>query len=180
MFRIDWVIRMPAPYDARTIANYILKAFDSIEHSLTNKKINKLLYFVQGASLVRLNRELIRNHFEAWSHGPVVNVIYQSFKDFERNPITGLATAFDYELAKEVVVSAEGIDEYEKEFIHKVCQHFIRYTADELETMSHEPSGPWDTVRSTAEADRGLRGRIPLELMRHHFAKKYGDRRTLQ
>src|SRR4051794_25170043 len=78
-------------HDARKIANLLLSEFDSKRFDVTNLKLNKILFFLHAFHLVRNSRPLIKNHFEAWEHGPVVRVVYHEFKLFERAPITSLA-----------------------------------------------------------------------------------------
>jgi uncharacterized phage-associated protein len=125
-----------APYDARQIANLLLDLFDSNAHGVTNKKINKILYYIQAVALVRLQIPLVRNHFEAWDHGPVVKVVYHAFKNFEYRPISSPATALDYVSGKEVVMGFEHIAAEHRDFIFRVAEYYMKFTADELEDMT--------------------------------------------
>ena len=54
------------------IANYLLELFKFDEDGLTNLKLNKLLYYVQGCSYQRFNRPLFEDEIEAWNYGPVI------------------------------------------------------------------------------------------------------------
>jgi uncharacterized phage-associated protein len=165
---------MSAPYDARQIANLLLDRFDSNVHGVTNKKINKILYYIQVVALVRLQMPLIKNHFEAWEHGPVVKVVYHAFKNFEYRPISSLATSLDYVSGKEVVMSFEHIAAQHRDFIFKVAEYYMKFTADELEDMTHRADGPWARIRSLPERERGIRSRIPDELILEHFKNRFG------
>lgn len=165
---------MSAPYDGRKIANLLLDSFDSVQWEISNKKMNKVLFFVHGVGLSRLNYPLVRNHIEAWDHGPVVDVVYHSFKEFERLPITRKATAFSYVNDQEETLSYDDIDERDRNFIVRVAAHYLRHSADELEAMTHEIDTPWTIVRSTSVQDRGIRNRIPDELIRGYFVKRLG------
>ena len=75
-------------YDPRAVANLIL---DVIHKPPTNLSLQKLLYFVHGAFLLRKKKALVTGYFEAWTHGPVHPAVYAAFKEFESDPITGRA-----------------------------------------------------------------------------------------
>ncbi|HKG75432.1 MAG TPA: type II toxin-antitoxin system antitoxin SocA domain-containing protein, partial [Aestuariivirgaceae bacterium] len=132
--------------DGRLIANLILDHFDSEEWAISNKKINKLIYFCHGFSLCRLSQPLVRNHFEAWRHGPVIKVVYDNFKKAEFSPIKIRATAFDYVEARELPVSYQAISSQMRDFILGITEHFIGESADELEQITHESGSPWHIV----------------------------------
>ena len=170
---------MVAPYDARKIANLLLDRFDSTRWEISNKKINKLLYFIHGVSLVRLQYGLVRNHFEAWDHGPVVAVVFHEFKKFEYRPIEHRAKAFDYASNKEEILGYDDLDVREVEFITRVTKYYVKYSADDLEAMSHEPDSPWSIVRATPAGERGIRDRIPDDLIQRYFAVRLGPLKSV-
>lgn len=162
------------PHDGRSIANLILDRFDAVRFEISNKKINKLLYYCHGFSLIRLNSNLLRNHIEAWIHGPVVRVVYEQFRKFEYRPIENRALFFDYETGREQIVSYEQVSPQETDLILKVATHFVKYTADELEEFTHKENSPWWIVKQMQPSDRGIRDRIPNELIRLDFTEKFG------
>ena len=161
--------------DARAIANFILDEFDPIENSISNKKINKLIYFCHGFSLLRLDLPLVKNHIEAWVHGPVVKVVYDSFKQFDYRPITSRALYFNYVSGIEEVVTYGDVNSDQLAMTRKVANHFVRYSADDLEDMTHSQFGPWAKVWNTPESQRGLRSRIPDSDIQAFFKKKYAE-----
>jgi uncharacterized phage-associated protein len=83
-------------YEARKIANFVLANFDAARFDITNLRLNKLLYFMHGWTLVEEPSGLIRNHFEAWKFGPVVPSVYEEFKRHGDRPITDLAQYLEY------------------------------------------------------------------------------------
>lgn len=170
---------MPAPYDARKLANLLLDSFDIRTAELSNKKLNKLLYFVHGAGLARLGYPLVRNHFEAWDHGPVIDVVYHAFKQFEWAPIQSRAMAFDYAVGFEKVIDYKDINPSDRDFILRVASYYNKYSADELEEMTHEVDSPWAVVRSTPKIDRGIKDRIPEDLIRSYFVIRLGPPRSV-
>ncbi len=42
----------------------------SEDDQITNLKLNKLLYYAQGAFLARTGKPLFENNMEAWTYGP--------------------------------------------------------------------------------------------------------------
>ena len=60
-------------------ANFFITIMQGDEERLTNKKINKLLYYVQGHSFLRLGHQFFDEDIQAWDHGPVVPSIYHTF-----------------------------------------------------------------------------------------------------
>ena len=162
-------------HDARSIANLILDNFDAVRFEITNKKINKLIYFCHGFSLVRLDRELIRNHIEAWKHGPVVRVLYEEFRKFEHHPITARASFYDYSTLRNQTSSYENVTATEIELALKVSAHYVQFSADELEERTHRENSPWWRVKNMPPADRGMRDRIPNELILEDFVESFGN-----
>ena len=163
---------MLAGYDAKGICNHILSEWDAKLHRITNKKINKLLFFAHGFHLIRTGQPLVRNNFEAWEHGPVVKVIYHEFKEFGYSPIEKLAYSFDYNEGIDKPFFCNIMSDPDYDRIMSVIQHYMAFSADELEAMSHEKDGPWDWVRNRNEG--GLGGRIPNELIKSHFQTRFG------
>lgn len=164
--------------DARAIANFILDEFDSREHAISNKKINKLIYFAHGFSLFRIGQPLVKNHVEAWVHGPVFKVVYDAFKQFEFHPIVSRAVNFNFVTGVDEQVSYDLLGSEQRELTKKVVTHFVRFSADELEDMTHSQFGPWAKIWNLPESERGLRNRIPNEEIAAHFKLKYGQNPT--
>ena len=170
---------MSAPYDARKIANLVLDQLDATEFSISNKKINKLLFFIHGASIVRLGFGLVKNHFEAWDHGPVVNVVFQAFKGSGFGPIKSRANAFDYVSGRDEVLRYSDVSQEHRKFILRVATYYAKYSADELEAMTHEADSPWSAVRSTPSFERGIRDRIPDSLIQNYFQLRLGPPKSV-
>ena len=68
-------------YTALEIAVWFLGAIDrKAGDGITHLKLQKLVYYAQAWSLALLNRPLFDEEVEAWAHGPVVESIFQRFK----------------------------------------------------------------------------------------------------
>lgn len=166
-------------FDARKIANLILSEFDAVRFEISNLKLNKILFYVHAYHLVRQSQPLIKNHFEAWEHGPVVRVVYHEFKKFGSKPITSLARHVDYESGREEIISFSEIDASTRDFVLSIGRHYMRFTASQLRDMTHQNDSPWSRVYSADSESRGLRDRIPNELIEAHFASIIGKNKSL-
>ena len=161
-------------YDGRKIANLLLSEFDPRQFETSNLKLNKVLFCIHGFCLVRLSEPLIKNHFEAWEHGPVVRVVYHEFKSFGNAPITRLAEHLNYETGRKEVIGYNEIPSSLYKFIFDVAAHYMKYSASELYEMTHRVGGPWHQVYSSPSETRGLRDRIPNEAIQRAFEKEFG------
>ena len=166
-------------YDGRKIANLLLTEFDPKQFDISNLKLNKVLFFVHAYHLVRHSTPLIKNHFEAWDHGPVVRVVYHEFKIFGSKPITDLARHLNYESGEVEIIRFSDVEPTKYAFIKSVAAHYMSFSASQLRDMTHEPGGPWHQVFNSAPENRGIGDRIPNELIGMHFAKEIGRQRTL-
>lgn len=161
-------------HDGRSIANFILSAFSAKQFEISNKKINKLIYFAHGHHVARFNKNLIRNYFEAWEHGPVVRVVYDSFKQYRFAPISEPACHVDIFDQVERPVSFEQVTLDEREFIMKVVSHYAQYSAEDLEKLTHRPGTPWAVTRSKQEVEPQFQNRITNQLIREYFISEFG------
>ena len=166
----------PKMYEARKVCNLILLEFDAVTYNITNAKLNKVLYYVQGFYLVRFKAPLIRNHFESWDYGPVIRSVYDAFKVFGQMPITQLATYRDYTDNTEKPVPCDDLSETDRRFVLSVADTYLRHSVGSLIRETHVPNGPWDRAR---RADRGVRRsrRIPNEEIASYFNDEFGGER---
>lgn len=160
-------------HDARAISNLILAKFDASNFEISNLKLNKVLYFIHGMYLAKAATSIVRNHFEAWDHGPVVRVVYHQFKEFGEDPITKTAEHLNYATGKVEPIGFGEIQAETREFIFQVAEHYVRFPAWKLREITHEPGGPWHQVFASGASDRGLRDRIPNELIKAHFEARF-------
>jgi uncharacterized phage-associated protein len=162
-------------YDALALSNRILDRWNAHERSITNKKINKLLFYCHGFALARLNTPLLKNHIEAWTHGPVVKSVYHAFKEFDHRPIGKLATAFDYVAGRPTVVWQEFESHGLEELFFNVCDYYSRWSADGLEHDSHAPGSPWAMVMNRPRYGPSS-NRISNHSIRLYFQERFGNK----
>lgn len=100
---------------------------------LSNKKLQKLCYYAYAWYLTLYHQRLAPLTFEAWVHGPVSRELYNYYRKYGWDDIpmySGFIIADDEVIA----------------FCRKVWQYYGRYSADELESMTHEEM-PWQKAR---------------------------------
>jgi uncharacterized phage-associated protein len=161
-------------YEARKICNLLISRADTHSFDLTNLRLNKLLFFIHGWALTNRPEGLVRNHFLAWKHGPVIRPVFDAFKAYGDGRITRQAEFFDYRLGENRVVSFEDISEIDKQLIERIFATYDRYTTSELVEMSHEPGGPWEVTFKEWSKDQRLNPRIPNDLIRQYFLRQRG------
>lgn len=119
-------------YYALDIARKILSRVD-VEHgdTISNLKLQKLLYFVQGFHLAYFGKELFGEELVSWNYGPVVPEVYDVYKKYKNRDINTAGVVDDVELHPE-----------EGSLFDKVYLEYSRYSAVALMQMTHE-EGPW-------------------------------------
>jgi uncharacterized phage-associated protein len=130
-------------YDARAVANFFIDQGAERNHQLNLMTVLKLIYFAHGWYLAMNNKPLVKNDFEAWERGPVVRVVYESFKDFKKaRPIDRKATKFDPVSGEHTEVAYQ-FEKDEVAFLKSIYMRYGHIHALELSKMTHEPGSPW-------------------------------------
>lgn len=124
---------MAPPYPAMTVAKWFIAFGEVEEGDVSNLKLQKLLYYAQGEYLVESDDPLFDEDIQAWSHGPVVPVVYHAYKD---------AGAGVLELPEDDPWSWDRIDEDTTQFLIDVWERFGSLAAWRLREMTHR-NGPW-------------------------------------
>ncbi len=123
---------------ASQVADYfITKDEPEIGETISNLKLQKLLYYAQGFSLACLDKPLFNNPVEAWIHGPVVKEIYHKLKDCGNGPLSASDN-----------FSIESIPEEIRKLLDEVYDVYGQFSAWRLRDMTHEES-PWKTTATS-------------------------------
>lgn len=72
---------------AAKVAEYIIYEAQKRKNPITNTKLQKLLYFVQGSYLAKYNKKAFEDNIIAWKYGPVVKDIYYKYSLYGAEPI---------------------------------------------------------------------------------------------
>ena len=124
---------------ALTIANAFIRLSEPDRgDELTNLKLQKLLYYVQGFHLALYDSKLLEEGVYAWEHGPVVPEVYHAVKQYGSNTIEA-PIALEHE---------EELEEEEMDLIGEVNEIYGQFSGWKLREMTHNES-PW------LETDKG-------------------------
>ena len=115
------------------VANYFLKCQDlDAGDSMSNLKLQKLVYYAQGFHLAIIGTPLFEEPIEAWEHGPVCPVLYQKYKKYKARAIP---IPFDEE-------TWEIFTEKTREVLAMVYRYYGQFSAWKLRDFTHEDI-PW-------------------------------------
>jgi uncharacterized phage-associated protein len=132
------------------VARYFLAQVDEdAGDSLTNLKLQKLVYYAQGFHLAFYDEALFPERIEGWTHGPVVPDLYHALKQFGSEPVK-----LDWEVDP---------DKYSPEvlgLLDEVYSVYGQFSAVRLRNITHQEP-PW------METPNGET--ISLELMKDYF-----------
>lgn len=125
------------------IADCFLKIVDRDSGStITPLKLQKILYYAQGWYLAINNKELFKEEFQAWAHGPANPAIYDKYKKYGYNSI-------DYPESKSCKIDNNIID-----FLYMIWNTYGIYDGKYLEKMTHSET-PWIEARKRANCHDG-------------------------
>lgn len=118
-------------YSAKNIAEYIVSlANPEFGDSITNLKLQKLLYYTQGFNLAIHGQILFEENIEAWQYGPVVPEVYHEYKHLGSSAIPP-PDKLEIE-----------IDDISMRLIDEVYDVYGQFSALKLMNMTHAES-PW-------------------------------------
>lgn len=129
------------------ICRYIINACHEQGYSVSNLKLQKLLYFAQGYSLAIVDKPLFNEEFEAWDFGPVVPVAYRNYKIFGANCIPKIQYYYDINYDNDTFLDKIEYDkkyynDIEQTIMDNIVKTFGRYSANELVKITHSQP-PW-------------------------------------
>lgn len=79
------------------VANFIIDIAIEKDNPVTNLKLQKIMFFLQGYCLSKYNTPLIDGSFSKWRYGPVEEEVYREFKYYGSAPIESKSVYFDKE-----------------------------------------------------------------------------------
>lgn len=138
-------------YSALDVAKYILNYCSEAGTPISNLKLQKLLYFVQGEFFKNKGEPLFNEHIAAWQFGPVVPDVYYEFCAYAGTPILN-----SY---------ATDINDEDKRIINAVIDRKKDSPTWQLVNETHAPGTPWTQIYN----EFGNRSVIPNEMICDYF-----------
>lgn len=126
--------------------------------SITQLKLQKILYYIQGKYLALYHRPLFRENIEAWAYGPVVREVYVKYVSKGALP-----------LKLDVSDPIPQLNTLEKRCIDSVLDEKLQYSASALVRMTHAES-PW--AEHADEVRKGEKPIIALDRLYHFFSEE--------
>jgi len=146
---------------ASQVAKYIVDFFQQAGDPVTNLKLQKLLYYVQGWHLGLRGAPAFDDRIEAWVHGPVQPGVYREYNAYRWNPIV-----------TEVQVPA--LPDELKDLIADVLETYGADSGYELELRSHREM-PWLEARGALPPDENSNAALSQDTMQRFFAALAAD-----
>lgn len=139
------------PYNATEVAEYIIERCNQKHESISNLKLQKILYFVQAQFIVKYGTPCFENIMQAWDHGPVVPAVYHEYRGYGNTNIPSYGDKrFHFE-------------QDEQQTLDVTIDRASEYTASQLVEIARNQR-PW--MDAYEEADRI----ITSESIRKFFA----------
>jgi uncharacterized phage-associated protein len=150
--------------DPRVVANYILDIAAQRGVTMTNLKLQKLLFFAHAIALTERKTKLVAGYFEAWQFGPVHPAVYQAFKAAGPEPINFRADALDpvSRVRRPLPTLTESAT---RDICDRVVLQFGHMSAGRLVDVTHATGGPWHHIVSTSKSGANIGLRIPDEVI---------------
>jgi uncharacterized phage-associated protein len=148
---------------AEDVAEYfIFRSLKDRNKGISNKKLQKLVYYAQAWTLALTEKPLFSEKFEAWIHGPAIPSLYGKFKKFGFKPVESQNSNFE----PQTIPHSEILDE--------VWRVYGKYDANYLEVLTHQEE-PWINARDALEIEKSSSNEITLDSMKNFYIQKLKD-----
>lgn len=157
------------------VARYMLAKSASFGDLVTNKKLQKLLYYSKAWGLVYFSADggLVDEAFEAHVHGPVCPEVYSLYKKFLIAPIRDDFDGMSPEDYLEKFRKDHSSDADKLELLDVVYEKYSPFTSMELELLSHKEK-PWIEARRGLSPIENGHSIISEDLMKEYYTSKIG------
>lgn len=119
-------------YRALDIARYIIERCSATNRTISNLKLQKILYFVQAEFLVTKNQPCFAEEIQAWDFGPVVPDVYYTYRMFGSANIPCIGKS----RVSQIISSSD------KELLDGIIDECSKYSASALVEITHNQT-PW-------------------------------------
>lgn len=155
---MDFKIYNNMAYDVNEIAKKIIAKVDiDAGDVITNLKLQKLLYYVQGFYLAVFDKPLYDDEIEAWMYGPVVPSVYDYYASQGKSPLYNDDSYTPISLAEE-----------EEDLFNQVYDAYGQFSAVKLMNLTHEET-PWKST------EIGKGNIISKKILKDYFKTRLND-----
>lgn len=149
-------------YSASEIAKWFVASLDrEAGDSITHLKLQKVVYYAQAWALVLLTRPLFDEDFQAWAHGPVIESLYNEYKQHGWNAIPAPEETPEFE-------------EDVEDLLSEVWDTYGDFSAKHLERLTHQEA-PWKDARGDLPMEARSNAIISKQSMRNYYSALYRD-----
>lgn len=145
---------------ALDVGKYFILLSNQGNKPITNKKLQKLVYYAQAWSLVLNNKKLFNEPIEAWVHGPAVRSLYVQYKNYGFNSIT-----------EQVDEGSIKISDEDKKLLDEVWKVYGKLDAGYLEMLTHSEK-PWQDARDGLQSSENSDNEITPKAMKSFYSAK--------
>ncbi len=150
------------PITCEKVAEYFLALANETGETMTNLKLQKLVYYAQAWYLANFEKQLFEEDFEAWVHGPVIPKLYHKYKQKGSEAILSHKKLND--------IKAD-FDSKTLEFLELVASAYISEGGYKLELMTHAET-PWINARKGLGPDDRCQEVITKDAMREYYGQR--------
>jgi len=145
---------------AQDVGRYFLYLANNEKKNITNKKLQKLVYYAQAWSLVLYKKKLYSEPIEAWVHGPAIRSLYVQYKKFGFEPIQEDVKNGMIDFPKKI-----------KTLLNNVWKIYGKMDAGYLEMLTHSEK-PWQEAREGIQSSESSNNEISLKTMKCYYTEK--------
>lgn len=144
-------------HKAIEIAKYVINYSQENGSPISNLKLQKLLYYIQAAVLVKKGCKCFDDPIVAWEFGPVVVEVYQRYREFGRNSIpiqdASKEMVFDANKMRIVFNEPKKLNDSERKIIDEVIDSYSHIKDPfDLVKKTHQED-PWKKTKLNSEID---------------------------
>lgn len=121
-------------YTVDSVAEYIIMRCNQMGKTISNLKLQKILYFVQAEFLVAKDQPCFPERIEAWDFGPVVPDAYHQYKFYGSASIPFMGQDCSRLFSIE-----------DKALIDGIIEQCAKYSASTLVEITHHQA-PWQNA----------------------------------
>lgn len=126
---------------------------------ISHLKLQKLVYYAQAWYLANFGEPLFDEEIEAWTHGPVVQSVWNEYKQYGWDAIPS---------GEEPI-----LDSKIKDILELIFRKYGDMGAKALENMTHRED-PWRKTRGNLPLEARCNKPITKKIMREFYGKKIG------